>query len=60
MPFISQTATAVLLAASAMGAAPVTTSDDSVNLKTVQYPDLIHTMHALQGRVVVVDFWGEY
>ena len=46
-----------LLAAAALGAAP---SDDTVTLKTVKYADLVRTVRDLQGKVVVVDFWGEF
>ena len=40
-----------------MSAAP---SDETVTLKTVKYPELVRTVRGLQGKVVVVDFWGEF
>src|SRR5438270_11605050 len=54
------TAAAALLAASALAAAPAPSPDDTVALKTVKYADLVRTVRDLQGKVVVVDFWGEY
>ena len=56
------TAAAALLAASALAAAPAPapSPDDTVALKTVKYADLVRTIRDLQGKVVVVDFWGEY
>jgi len=45
-----------LLAASAAGAAP----DDAVTMKPVKYDELVRTVHGLQGKVVVVDFWAHY
>jgi hypothetical protein len=51
------TALMSVLAASALGAAP---ADDAVALKTVKYADLGRTVRDLQGKIVVVDFWGEY
>jgi hypothetical protein len=51
------TALLALLAATALGAAP---ADDAVTLKTVKYADLGRTIRDLQGKVVVVDFWGEF
>jgi hypothetical protein len=35
-------------------------ADDAVSLKVVKYPELMRTVRDLQGRVVVVDFWGEF
>jgi hypothetical protein len=46
-----------LLAASALAAEP---PDDAVSLKAVKYADLARTVRDLQGKVVVVDFWGEF
>jgi hypothetical protein len=46
-----------LLAATTLGAA---TADDAVTLKTVKYADLGRTVRDLQGKIVVVDFWGEF
>jgi len=51
------TALVAVLAATALGAAP---PDDSVTLKTVKYAELGRTIRDLQGKIVVVDFWGEY
>ncbi|HBI44564.1 MAG TPA: hypothetical protein DDY78_17200 [Planctomycetales bacterium] len=51
------TALLVLLAATPLGAAP---ADDAVALKTVKYADLGRTIRDLQGKIVVVDFWGEF
>jgi hypothetical protein len=33
---------------------------DKVTLKTVTYAELGKMVRALKGKVVVVDFWGEY
>ncbi len=46
-----------LLLTVALFAAP---ADDSVTLKTVKYDELGQAVRALQGKIVVVDFWGEY
>ena len=46
-----------VLAATVLGAAP---ADDSVTLKTVKYDELGRTVRELQGKIVVVDFWGEF
>ncbi len=35
-------------------------TDDKVTLKTVTYADLGKMVRDLKGKVVVVDFWGEY
>jgi hypothetical protein len=51
------TALLALLAATALGAAP---ADDAVTLKTVKYANLGRTIRGLQGKIVVVDFWGEF
>jgi hypothetical protein len=46
-----------VLAAAVLGAA---TADDSVTLKTVKYDELGRAVRDLQGKIVVVDFWGEF
>ncbi len=46
-----------LLLTAALFAAP---ADDSITLKTVKYAELGRTIRDLQGKIVVVDFWGEY
>ena len=46
-----------LLAAAVLSAAP---ADDTVTLKTIKYADLGRTVRDLQGKIVVVDFWGEF
>jgi hypothetical protein len=46
-----------LLAVAALGAAP---TDETITLKTVKYAELGRTIRDLQGKIVVVDFWGEY
>ena len=55
-PLLS-TALLALLAATTPGAAP---ANDAVALKTVKYADLGRTIRDLQGKIVVVDFWGEF
>ena len=50
----------VLLAAFTLGAAPTSSPDETVSMKTVKYPDLVRTVRDLQGKVVVVDFWADY
>jgi hypothetical protein len=47
----------VLLLSAALFAAP---ADDSVTLKTVKYDELGRAVRDLQGKIVVVDFWGEF
>ncbi|HVS35144.1 MAG TPA: hypothetical protein VMS17_06145 [Gemmataceae bacterium] len=56
---ISGPMTALLLGASALAAAPdgAAPAGDTVGVKTVKYDGLVHTVHDLQGKVVVVDFW---
>ena len=49
-----------LLAAPALAAEPAAPADDAVSLKAVKYADLARTVRDLQGKVVVVDFWGEF
>ena len=46
----------LLLISVALFAAP---ADDSVTLKTVKYDEWPHR-RGLQGKIVVVDFWGEF
>ena len=48
---------ALLLAASGLGAEPAAVA---VSLKEVKYADLARTVRDLRGKVVVVDFWGEF
>ena len=48
---------AALFVGAALSAAP---ADDSVTFKTVKYDELGRTIRGLQGKIVVVDFWGEY
>ena len=48
---------AAVLAFAAVGAAP---AEDAVALKAVKYPELMRTVRDFQGKVVVVDFWGEF
>ena len=57
--FITAAGASALLAAAALGAEPAAT-DDAVTLKAVKYADLVRTVRDLQGKVVVVDFWGEF
>jgi hypothetical protein len=59
MRLTPRAATVLLLAASAVGAAPdsAPSSADSVTMKPVKYADLVRTVRDLQGKVVVVDFW---
>ncbi len=51
------------LVAAALVAAPAAAPDspapsgDTVAVKTVKYDGLAQTVHDLQGKVVVVDFW---
>jgi len=49
-----------LLAAAVLSAAPPPAPDDAIALRAVKYPDLTRTVRDLQGKVVVVDFWGEF
>jgi hypothetical protein len=56
-PSLLSTALLTLLAAASIGAA---STDDSVTLKTVKYDELGRTVRDLQGKIVVVDFWGEF
>ena len=60
MALLPHAATALLLAASAPGAAPDSSppAADSVTMKNAKYDDLVRTVRDLQGKVVVVDFWG--
>lgn len=62
MRLIPRAATALVLAASALGAASDSTppAENAVTLKAVSYADLVRTVHEHQGQVIVVDFWGEY
>jgi thiol-disulfide isomerase/thioredoxin len=62
MRIFSRTSTVLLavLAAFVLGAAPAPSPDDTVTMKTVKYPDLVRTVRELQGKVVVVDFWGNF
>ncbi len=62
MRLIPRAATALLLAASGLSAAPnpAAPAGDTVTLKVANYADLVRTVHEHQGQVVVVDFWGEY
>ncbi len=62
MRFIPRAATALLLAASGLSAAPdpAPPAGDAVAIKVVNYADLVRTVHEHQGQVIVVDFWGEY
>ena len=46
-----------LLLSAALFAVP---ADDAVTLKTVKYAELGRTVRDLQGKIVVVDFWGEF
>ena len=46
-----------LLALAVLGAAA---PDDAVTMKAVKYPELMRTVRDLQGKVVVVDFWGDF
>jgi hypothetical protein len=50
----------VLLAAVLASTAIAAPAGDSVALKTVKYDDLARTVRGLQGKIVVVDFWGEF
>ncbi len=52
-------ASAGLLALAVCGAEPAPT-DNAPLLKVVKYPELMRTVRNLQGKVVVVDFWGEF
>ena len=45
------------LFAATLGAPP---AGDAVALKAVKYADLGRTVRDLQGKIVVVDFWGEF
>jgi hypothetical protein len=47
----------LLLSAALFFAAP---ADDSVTLKTAKYDELGRTVRNFQGKIVVVDFWGEF
>ena len=47
----------VLFAAATLGAAP---ADDAVTLKIVKYAELGRIVRNFHGKIVVVDFWGEY
>ncbi len=49
-----------LLALAACAAEPPAPSDNAPSLKVVKYPELMRTVRNLQGKVVVVDFWGEF
>jgi hypothetical protein len=40
-------------------AAPAPTAE-SVTLRDINYDDLGKLVHTYKGKVVVVDFWGEY
>lgn len=53
-------ASAGLLALAVCGAEPAAPTGDAPSLKVVKYPDLTRTVRDLQGKVVVVDFWGEF
>lgn len=53
-------ASAALLALTVCGAEPAAQSDNAPSLKVVKYPELMRTVRDLQGKVVVVDFWGEF
>ena len=53
MQRILTAAAALLLAAPAVSP----DSGDTATVKTVKYDGLVQTVHDLQGKVVVVDFW---
>jgi hypothetical protein len=58
MRTISRTWPAALLALAA--AAGTARADDAVSLKDVTYAELARAVRDQQGKVVLVDFWGEY
>ena len=48
------------LLAAVLAAAPPAAPDDAITLRTVKYPDYLRVVSDLKGKVVVVDFWGEF